>query len=130
MVANAANAIAKCARRGFAALRRRRHPPCAPLLASLVDVALANDGDTPAKVDRRRRAARRPTVVAVGLSGGVDSSVAALLLQARGCRVQGLHMTNWDASDESGGAHGNVACSGEHDFDDAAQVRVYISACL
>lgn len=32
----------------------------------------------------------------VGLSGGVDSAVAALLLQRAGARVQALHMTNWE----------------------------------
>jgi len=38
-------------------------------------------------------------LVIVGLSGGVDSAVAAWLLQESGCRVEGLHMTNWEADD-------------------------------
>lgn len=41
----------------------------------------------------------RPTIVA--LSGGVDSAVAALLLQRDGHELEGLHMTNW-SEDEDG----------------------------
>lgn len=39
--------------------------------------------------------------IIVGLSGGVDSSVAAFLLQQQGFEVEGLFMKNWDEDDQS-----------------------------
>ena len=47
-----------------------------------------------------RRRCRQRSTVAVGMSGGVDSSVAALLLQQQGHDVVGVHMSNWDGSED------------------------------
>jgi tRNA-uridine 2-sulfurtransferase len=51
----------------------------------------------------------------VGLSGGVDSAVAALLLMDAGHEVEALFMTNWD-EDETG------YCTSAADFQDARRV--------
>ena len=37
--------------------------------------------------------------IILGLSGGVDSAVAAILLKDRGASVEALHMTNWEDDD-------------------------------
>lgn len=42
------------------------------------------------------------TKIIVGMSGGVDSSVAALLLTRQGQAVEGLFMKNWEEDDRDG----------------------------
>ncbi len=54
--------------------------------------------------------------VIVGMSGGVDSSVAALLLREQGYRVEGLFMKNWDEDD------GTEYCTAKADLADAQAV--------
>ena len=56
------------------------------------------------------------TRVIVGMSGGVDSSVSALLLQQQGYQVEGLFMKNWDEDD------GTEYCTAIEDLNDAQAV--------
>lgn len=56
------------------------------------------------------------TRVIVGMSGGVDSSVAALLLKEQGYQVEGLFMKNWEEDDDT------EYCTAKVDLADAEQV--------
>jgi len=61
--------------------------------------------------------------VVVGLSGGVDSSVAALLLAQQGYEVHALHMTNWDEDEEG-------YCSAAEELQDARRVCEHLGIPL
>lgn len=54
--------------------------------------------------------------IVVGLSGGVDSAVAALLLKGEGYSVSGLFMKNWDEDD------GTEYCTAKEDYEDAQRI--------
>ncbi len=52
--------------------------------------------------------------IAVGMSGGVDSAVAAALLIEKNYNVEGFFMKNWDDNSD--------LCNAEQDYNDALQV--------
>jgi tRNA-specific 2-thiouridylase len=60
--------------------------------------------------------------VVVGMSGGVDSAVSALLLKRAGYDVHGLYMSNWEDDDSY--------CTGAQDFQDARAVAAELEIPL
>ena len=60
--------------------------------------------------------------VIVGLSGGVDSAVAAARLLQQGVEVHGLHMSNWDDDDGY--------CNAAEDFQEARRVCEHLDIPL
>src|SRR5665213_3230665 len=61
--------------------------------------------------------------VIVGMSGGVDSAVAALILRRAGFTVQGLFMSNWEDDDDA-------YCTTAADFQDARKVCETLGSAL
>ena len=61
--------------------------------------------------------------VIVGLSGGVDSAVAALILKDAGWDVHGLFMSNWEEDDDA-------YCTAAQDFQDARAVAAELGVTL
>ncbi|CCP88235.1 tRNA 2-thiouridine(34) synthase MnmA [Candidatus Phytoplasma solani] len=72
--------------------------------------------------------------VVVGLSGGVDSAVAALLLKQQGYEVEAVFMRNWDSNlnfDIKGNPTlNNDICSQELDYNDALKVSLQLGIKL
>jgi len=68
----------------------------------------------------------RVKTVVIGMSGGVDSSVAAIMLKEQGYNVIGLFMRNWDSTinnDYLGNPNlNNDICPQEQDYNDALAV--------
>lgn len=58
--------------------------------------------------------------VVVGMSGGVDSAVSALLLKQQGYDVIGVFMNNWEEKDEHG------VCTSQEDWNDVQDVCEHI----
>jgi tRNA-specific 2-thiouridylase len=69
------------------------------------------------------QSSKGPTVI-VGLSGGVDSSVAALLLRDAGYQVEGLFMKNWEEDEDS------EYCTAKKDLADATAVAEHLGIPL
>lgn len=61
--------------------------------------------------------------IILGMSGGVDSSVAALMLKEQGYDVHGLFMTNWEEDEEG-------YCTAADDLQDARKVAEHIGIPL
>tara|TARA_Y100000768_G_scaffold367587_1_gene330808 strand:- start:3126 stop:4214 length:1089 start_codon:yes stop_codon:yes gene_type:complete len=61
--------------------------------------------------------------VAVGMSGGVDSSVAAYLLLKAGYDVEGIFMKNWEEDDTE-------ECNSKKDYEDAQKVCKHLQIKL
>lgn len=71
--------------------------------------------------------------VVIGMSGGVDSSVAAYLLKNAGYEVIGLFMRNWDSmvnNDIEGNPNQGDICPQEEDYNDAKKVCEHLNIPL
>jgi tRNA-specific 2-thiouridylase len=77
---------------------------------------MTNDNSQPVKGNGSNSKRPEETRVVVGMSGGVDSSVTALLLKQQGYDVVGVFMKNWDDTDEFG------FCTATEDYEDVRRV--------
>lgn len=69
-------------------------------------------------LSRLRRLFSTRRDIAVAISGGVDSAVAALMLKRDGWNVTGIYMSNWDFDDEVG----EEQCPYHEDKKDALEI--------
>jgi tRNA-specific 2-thiouridylase len=61
--------------------------------------------------------------VLVAMSGGIDSTVTALMLHNQGYEVIGITMKTWDYA-SAGGSHKETGCCNLDSFNDARMVAV------
>ncbi len=62
--------------------------------------------------------------VLVAMSGGVDSSVAAVMLREQGYEVIGITMKTWDYSSSGGKSHKETGCCTLESMNDARQIAL------
>ena len=62
--------------------------------------------------------------IIVGMSGGVDSSISAVLLKESGYDISGIFMKNWEEDDK------NDACNSKKDYEDALRVSKKLGITL
>jgi tRNA-specific 2-thiouridylase len=104
----------------------RNFPPVPPApeaseARSSSPLPLAGEGPGVRVVDPSMNSRRR---IVVGMSGGVDSSIAAWLLKRQGHDVVGLFMKNWEDDDD------DEYCSSRQDWLDAASAADVIGIDL
>ena len=71
---------------------------------------------------RRFQSTNKTKRIALAMSGGIDSTVAAITLKDQGYDVVGVYMRNWDSSDEAG----TETCQIEKDREDMLSVCDHI----
>ncbi|KAH6574797.1 hypothetical protein BASA62_002284 [Batrachochytrium salamandrivorans] len=81
---------------------------------------LQNIGHRSANISNAFGSISNRGLVVLGMSGGVDSTVSALLLKAQGYNVVGVHMRSWDATEELG------HCPGEKDWQSVKNICTHI----
>ena len=68
----------------------------------------------------------KDNTIAIAMSGGIDSSAAAMILKDKGYNCIGVYMTNWDLRDEYGSSRDdnnkNQSCQFYDDIRDMKQV--------
>jgi tRNA-specific 2-thiouridylase len=68
------------------------------------------------EVSAEQKKLNSKTTVVVGMSGGVDSSVTALVLKEQGYQVIGMFMKNWEEKDPNG------VCRSSYEYEDVVRV--------